>query len=122
MFKAKLDKAGGAEITCPNCQALHKFKDQGELKKLTKNFALISLASHQNLMVPLNQIQAMMQKKAEVKAQIQVEERKSWNVDQMNKNADPLENTEEMSMIAMDETARRFSDQSDDEEPPLNYK
>jgi hypothetical protein len=40
----------------------------------------------------------------------------------MNKNADPLENTEEMSMIAMDETARRFSDQSDDEEPPLNYK
>jgi hypothetical protein len=40
----------------------------------------------------------------------------------MNKNADPLENTEEMSMIAMDETARRFSDQSDDEEPPLSYK
>jgi preprotein translocase subunit SecA len=54
MFKAKLDKAGGAEITCPNCQAVHKFKDQAELKKLTKNFALISLASHQNLMVPLN--------------------------------------------------------------------
>jgi|688.fasta_scaffold127259_3 hypothetical protein len=52
----------------------------------------------------------MMQKKGEAKVQMSVEERKSWNVDSMNKNADPLENTEEMSMIAMDETARRFSD------------
>lgn len=47
IFKTRANSRGMAEIPCPNCSMVHRFKDQGELLKLTKNFALISLAEAQ---------------------------------------------------------------------------
>jgi len=44
LFKARSDGTGGAAIPCPNCAIVHKFETEADIGKLTKNFALISLA------------------------------------------------------------------------------